>query len=410
MNYSKIYKQLKFFLILGLFILVSGSAWLVFKKFFTAHPKALFHTQKIEKRDIYNIVSAEGFLEAQGSSKLGPLITGTIKHIFVQDSDVVEKGKLLALLDNGYGGDTRVRQRAATLEKSKIAWDFAQAHFQRRQALFESGQLAPDIFEQERRDYETARADVALQQALYDEEVVNFENTKIIAPHDGTILSSMKEGEAVSPIASVPSILFEIAKNLTVMRVTLNIDENKIGKIKIGQKAKISVDTYPYRMWKGVIDSVGSSPFLGTQAQKQFIAYKTLMTIKNDEKLLRPGMTVHAKITVEKAKAALSLPGYVFQMNSKMLEQIAKASGYAFKPLEPATKKELLKRKGEKTTEFLWVVQDKSFIEKAVEVGITDNAYFQIIAGVTEQEDIIHGFEPSDEMKALMKKLVGGGL
>lgn len=393
-------------------VALAGVSWFGYKRFVQKPSKKLFRTQKPERRAIYRLVNAEGRLEALGTSKVGPLINATVKEILVKEDQLVKEGQILALLENDKGGDTDVRQQKAILEKAILLRNYLQENFKREEALFKSGQLALDAFQKITQTYQDAQEEVKRAQASYDKELYIYKQTEIRAPHDGVVLDiPVTEGETVSPVVSPPSVLFQIAKDLSTMKVTLHVDENRVSDVKIGQRATISVDTFPYRVWKGDIERVGNFAMMVDQgSQKQFIAYKAIVVIKDGDLKLRPGMSAHAKIKVGKAKNVLTVPGYVFQLNATVLGHVAQLAGFTCKPIDQVKKKELFKQKGECPIKTLWVVQGKEFVEKAVGVGIDDQAYFEICSGLSEHDEVIHDVEQTDEMKALYKKFLGGGL
>jgi HlyD family secretion protein len=400
-----------FVLVIGAAAL-AGASWFGYKRFFNKPQAKLFRTQKPERRSVYRLVNAEGKLEALGTSKVGPLIQATVKKIFVKEDELIKENQLLAILENDKGGDTDVRQQKALLQKAILLRDYLKLNFNRQESLHKAGQLAQDSFDRITQQYKDAQEEVKRLQASYDKELFIFKQTEVRAPHDGIVLDiPITEGETVSPVVSPPSVICQIAKDLRTMRVTLLVDENRVGDVKAGQQAKISVDTYPYKVWKGIIERVGNFPAIVDQgSQKQFIAYKTIVVIKDDERLLRPGMSAHAKIKAGKSKNVLAVPGYVFQLNTAMLTHVAGQLGFSCKPLDAAKKKELLKQTGQCPTKTLWVVEGKAFIEKAVGVGIDDQAYFEICSGLSENDEVVHDIEQTDEMKALYKKFLGGGL
>jgi HlyD family secretion protein len=283
----------------------------------------------------------KGKLEALGTSKVGPLIQATVKKIFVKEDELIKENQLLAILENDKGGDTDVRQQKALLQKAILLRDYLKLNFNRQESLHKAGQLAQDSFDRITQQYKDAQEEVKRLQASYDKELFIFKQTEVRAPHDGIVLDiPITEGETVSPVVSPPSVICQIAKDLRTMRVTLLVDENRVGDVKAGQQAKISVDTYPYKVWKGIIERVGNFPAIVDQgSQKQFIAYKTIVVIKDDERLLRPGMSAHAKIKAGKSKNVLAVPGYVFQLNTAMLTHVAGQLGFSCKPLDAAKKK-----------------------------------------------------------------------
>lgn len=390
--------------------------WFTYKKIFIPPSQVFFKTQKLEKRDIYKIVNAEGSLEAQGTLKIGSLISAKVKKIHVKEGDKVAKDQLLAELENLAGGDADVRLAKAQLKKAKADLEFKAAYYKRESALFKSGQIAKESFEKTTSEYVAAQSEVERTQAAYDKESFLFEQAQVRAPIDGIIVSiPVKEGEAFSPNNATSCVLFNIAKDLSTMKATLSIDENKMGDVRIGMQAKISVDAYPYKKpWKGTITSLGTGKAIqqaasqAQQGQPQSVTYEAEALIDNSENLLHPGMTVHAKITIEKAKQSLAVPGFVFQLNPKVLEAVAGKMHYNFKPIDAAKKKELIKQQGQHPAKFLWVVEDKAFVEKSIIIGVTDNAFYQVLSGITEAEDIIaDDMTASEEVKKIAKQVAG---
>jgi len=390
-------------------VLIAG-IWFSYKKFLTTPKEKPFKTQNPVKRTIARIVNAEGILEAQGYAKVGPLITGTVQKILVKNDENVTQGQLLAVLDNGKGGDSDVRQAESQLENAQAILRYRKVHYLRQKSLFQSGQLAQDTFEKITQDYETAKASVKGLTAAVDREKYIYSNTFIRSPRNGFILSTnIEEGETVSPI-SPATVMFEIAEDLCLMNVILKIDENQVGNVKAGQSAHITVDTYPNRAWQSPLITIGNAPMKEKKNGEQGVYYKAEAGIRDDENLLKPGMSVHAKITVAKSKDALALPGYVFQINDDAIKIVAKDLGYTLQQIDPAKRKELLKKTGKYLSQALWVVEGETFIEKVVDTGVTDNAYFEIVSGLSANDDVVSDVKETDAMKKLYKKFVGGGL
>ena len=68
------------------------------------------------------------------------------------------------------------------------------------------------------------------------------------------------------------------------------------------------------------------------------------------------------------------------------------------------------KQKGLKPIKLVWVVKDKAFVETVITTGLTDNSYFQIVSGLSENDQVVNDIDQTDEMKKLYKMMVGGGL
>ena len=179
--------------------------------------------------------------------------------------------------------------------------------------------------------------------------------------------------------------------------------------LKIGQQAKLTFDTYPHKAFYGKINDISSAPIISSGTT---VMYKAKIEIENQHLLLKPGMTVHARIVVAKKENVLSVPGNLFILNKKVLKQVAQTKTYEFQRL-PKKEKEAfraaLKNKSD-AVKTLWVLENEAFVQKPIEVGITDNAFFEVVAGITEQEDVIVDVVEPDVMAALYKQFFGGGL
>ncbi|MBM3893537.1 efflux RND transporter periplasmic adaptor subunit [Candidatus Dependentiae bacterium] len=387
-------------------LFIGGGSWFFYKKYFSPPLAVLFKTQKPEKKSIAKVIHAEGYLEAEGTSNIGSLISARVKKIHVVEGQRVTKGTLLAELENNHGGDTDLREAQARVAKDQAVLNYKKANYKREQALFKAGQLAADAFEKLTMEYEIAQADAQLSQAAYDREKFRLEQTMVYAPRDGVIVYiPVKVGEIFA--ADVPSNkIFELADNLTTMKARLQIDENKIGDVAIGMQAKITVDAYPdHAPWIGSISNLGLAKVSTTEGKA---AYPADVMLKNPNELLRPGMTVHAKLTVAKVKDVLAVPGFVFQLNRKTLQHAAQLLGYAFKALDPAAKKSALAAQPGANIKTLWVQEGKALVEKMVTIGLTDNACFQILAGISDQDDVlVDDMNASDELKRIAKQIAG---
>ncbi len=391
--------------ILGM-LLLGSACWFGYKKFLSPPPITLFKTQKPEKRSIAKIVHAEGFLEAKGTSKIGSLISARVKKIHVVEGQRVNKGTLLAELENDAGGDTAMRVSQATLAKAEAALDYLRANYKRESALFKAGQLAEETFEKITMGYRVAKADVVAAQALYDKEKFLFGQTRVCAAQDGIIISmAVKEGETFSPVAA-SATLFTMAENLSHMKAIINIDENKIADIKPGMQAELMVDAYPdHEPWQGGITTIGLGAVSTSEGKS---AYQAEVMLTNTLELLRPGMSVHAKVMIAEVKDVLAVPGFVFQLNKKILEAAAQMTHCAFKPVDQNEKKRRQVEHPDQPLRTLWVKEDTAFVEKIVSIGLTDSAYFQIVDGLRESDDVIaDDMNASDEAKKLAKQLAG---
>lgn len=381
---------------------ISGVSFFVYKKFFVKKEKQWFTTETAQRRTISQVIRATGYLEAEDLLKIGSLVPGIIKKLLVEENDRVQAGTTLAIIDDGKD-DTEVRETEGLLIQAKNDLTYMTAYFNRQKALYDAGQLAQDTFEKVTRDLENAKALVKTRQATHDKAKLVFSNKTIKAPETGLIIQKVStEGETVT-LTSPATIIYTLAKDLSKIKVRLEVDENRIGEVKKGHVAILTFDTYPYKKFSGTITDVSNAPIKKQTA----VSYHATFMLDNKEGLLRPGMTVNARITVAEQENVLAVPGNIFAINSILLEEIAKITGFGFKPMSNKEKKELEQKGAFKT---LWIVENKNFVEKPVELGANDNAFFQIVSGLNGNEQIVSDIQEPDTMQQLYSKIFGKGL
>lgn len=398
-------KLVKWIILATAFVGVAGYVYHRTKK---KQEKKLFVTAGLKRHTITQIINTTGTLEAKGTLNIGSLITGVVQELFAKENQVVKKGELLATIDNGKG-DTDVKRAAAGLKRSEVNFTYQKAFFKRQKELYEHGHISEDEFEQAQRSYDGTKATVEENRALLEKATIDFNNTKITSPINGIIIKkhvSIRQGVAnFSP----PTILYTIAEDIRKMKVELEIDETDIGFIKLGQRSKLLFDTYPHKSFYGNISEISSAPM---SSRKNNVVYKATIMIDNKKLLLKPGMTAHGRMIVDTRKNVLAVPGHLFAINKKLLEQIAHAKDHDYKPLSKKEKEKFRATRKNKNcaVKTIWVLKDNAFVQRPVEIGATDNTFFEVVSGISENDLVIIDVEEPDAMKKLYKQFFGGGL
>ena len=285
--------------------------------FFFRPIRRLFRASSLTTRAANRVVQASGYLEVKDSMRIGSLVPGIIKEMLVEENEVVTKGQLIAIVDDGKE-DAEVRQTKAVWERAKAKLCYTEKFFVRQELLFKRGYISEDAFDAVTRDYEQAVADVAIGLGAYDKARIEFDNKSIKAPADGIVIAKVsREGETVT-LASPATIIYTIAKDIKEMVARLEVEEDVVGYVRSKMEVTITVNAYSSREFTGVIRDVSRAPVVKNGS----VYYVATVALDNSELLFHPGMTLESYITVGNKMDALVLPCCVFDTDKKKVGRL----------------------------------------------------------------------------------------
>jgi HlyD family secretion protein len=312
--------------IAGLSLAVLGALALAFNGR-NARPR--YSTAAVDRGDIAYVVGATGVMQAVTTVQVGSQVSGTIARLSADFNSVVKKGQVIARLDPSLF-EARLAQSQANLtaaranvDRSKAAVDDAKQKYERAKALAAENLLPASDLESAKATYEAAvaqdranRAAVSQAEAAVNQARVDLEHTVITAPIDGVVLArSVDVGQTVAASLQAPT-LFVIANDLTRMQVNASIDEADIGRVKEGQDVSFRVDAFPEQTFAGRVEQVRLQPV----TNQNVVTYNTIITVKNDDLKLMPGMTATVSVAVETRKDALRLPAVALRFRPEGFE------------------------------------------------------------------------------------------
>ncbi|MFZ5351653.1 MAG: efflux RND transporter periplasmic adaptor subunit [Bacillota bacterium] len=274
---------------------------------------------------------AEGKISSIERKAVTAQIAGTVKRIFVNDNDYVKAGQIIAELEN--------ESLISTYQKNEL----------------------------DMRDLELS---LQTQQKLLDEY-------SILSPIDGTVLEkNFKAGDSVNG-SGTNAVLMKVA-DISKMKFTVSIDELDISKVSVGQKASITADALPDKVFEGVVTSIA---VLGN-SQNGVTSYPVEITI-NEPGQLKPGMNVNAEILVESKKNVLYVP----------MAAITKLRGKTFVTVKDTNAEEQTNHQSQGGNAQYNKSASKNTMQgrimREVEVGINNDDYIEIISGLEEGETVV---------------------
>ena len=332
-----------------------------------------FETAKVERQNIHTTITATGTIEPVTSVTVGTQVSGIVSKLYVDYNSVVKKGQVIAELDRT-NLTSELNRAKAELTSAQSTLSYETANFQRYQTLFNKGLVSANDYESAKLSYEKARQTVNSARESVQKAQTNLGYATITSPIDGVVLSkSVEEGQTVAASFNTPE-LFNIAQDLTDMRVIANIDEADIGGVKEGQRVTFTVDAFPDDKFEGTVTQVRQE----ATTTSNVVTYEVVIGAPNKDLKLKPGLTANVTIYTLEKNDVLAVP-------SKALR---------FMP------NEALLKKGEQIEDVdapqkVWTMEGNTFKAHKVETGITNGMLTEIVSGISEGTEVLVDFNIS---------------
>ncbi|MCT7581786.1 efflux RND transporter periplasmic adaptor subunit [Aliarcobacter butzleri] len=295
--------------------------------------KIEYITKKVTQGDLSVVVSTTGNLNPTNSVEIGIEVSGTLKEIFVDFNDEVKAGQILAKIDT-VKLQSQVDSSTAALAIAVANQKESQVLLNNKKTLYDrtlnmyknSGGKYPSknelddtrfSYEAAIESLEAAKAKVLQAQSNLKTDKQNLEKASVKSSIDGIVLNREVEvGQTLAATMSAPK-LFTIAKDLTNMDLIVSIDEADVADIKKDLPVTFTVDAYPNKVFNGKVKQVRLNP-VDTNG---VVTYETVVSVDNEDLLLKPGMTATAKIITKESKNKLLIPNGALRFKPKIQEQ-----------------------------------------------------------------------------------------
>jgi HlyD family secretion protein len=374
--------------------------------------------EEVGSRTIIETVTANGTIQPKTEVKISSEVSGEIIELLVEEGDSVNQGDLLlrinpdlseAAVDRADAATNQAKASLASAEANltqmKANLMAAEQNFNRNKDLHEKGIISDSEFENFETAYLTSQANVTAAeqqvasaefniksaQASLNEAVDNLERTIIYSPIGGVISKlNVEEGEKVSGTALMQGTELLRVANLEEMEARVEVTENDILKVKLGDTAYIEVDAYQEKLFKGLVYEIAYSPqtdaALTTDQVTDFIVKIKLLKSSYQELIqpeyghrypFRPGMSATADIRTKVSNDVIAVP--IQSVTARIIE------AYEDKDDEGNTDKD-----GMEIKEYVFIVKDGKAVAVEVETGIQDNRFLEITSGLEGGEKVIY--------------------
>jgi len=376
-------------------------------------------TEKAETREINETVSASGKIKPHVEVKISPEVSGEVVELPIKEGDVVKKGQLLCkirpdILKSGYDRaiasyntqKASVGNSSQMLKQAEATYANQAGIYKRSKELYDKKVLTVSEFENAKAAYEGAKASLeaakqnvvgsqyglAQSQASVKEAQDNLAKTTIYSPVDGVVSKlSVEKGERVLGTQQFAGTEIMTISDLSKMDVNVDVNENDINRISLGDSSKIEVDAFLGKKFTGVVTEIGSSAnVVGTSADQvtnftvkvriNADSYAALLKKTADNPSpFRPGLTATVDISTNSAKA-LSVPIQSVTTREEKKENNGppKADEDKSKPqISPVAK------------EYVFVLDAGKLKQVQVTTGIQNDSYIQILSGLKGGEEVV---------------------
>ncbi len=380
-------------------------------------------TEKAQNREIMETVSADGNIQPTTIVKISPDVPGQIIELPVVEGQRVKKDVLLAkIFPDTY--ESAFDQAQAAYNSSKAALSNSQAQlvsaqgqfdnqkaiFERNKKLLDQGAISQADYDASKAAYQTAEANLKAAndnidaagynaksaEATMKEAHDNLVKTSVLSPIDGVIVGLVvKQGERVVGTAQMAGTDMMSVADLSNMEADVNVNENDIVNVKIGDTALIEVDAFINRKFKGVVSNVSNSANVSANASSSVdqvtnftvkihilpTSYTDLMPAGTNDSPFKPGMSATAEIQVKSGKNLLAVP--IGAVTTRKGKGTASDTGKA--------------KTGKGTTaqdsahECVFIYDNGKCKLAKVITGIQDADYIQIKSGIKAGDEIISG-------------------
>jgi HlyD family secretion protein len=389
-------------------------------------------TEKAVRKTIVQTVSATGKIQPEVEVKISPEVAGEITDLPVEDGKTVKKGDLLmkikpdsykALVEQQQaaisGAKAMNLQAKATLSKTEQDLKRAQDLFTKKmiaESEFTAAQAARDVAAS---TYESTLHEIERAEAGSSQARDQLSKTTIYSPINGTVtVLNSKLGERVVATNQFAGTEVMRVADLSSMEARVDVNENDVVNVKIGDKAIVTIDAYGERKFHGtVVQIANTGKTSGAGTQEEVTNFEVKTRIDDNDVQLRPGLSCTAEIETNKVDNVVAVPMQSVtirtgdsnlspeEIEKKKLKQAATDKGdnaaeFSNQKLEKQTEK----AEREKITKGVFTMgKDGKAHWAKVTTGIADDTFMEIKSGVQPGDEVISG-----SYSAISRKLKDG--
>jgi HlyD family secretion protein len=284
-------------------VAAAWSGWTWWRKANEVPPEARYQTEPVTVGDVTQTVTANGTVNPVNLVNVGTQVSGTVRRLLVDFNDKVKAGQVLLELDPTTT-QAAVVQSTGELANAQATLRLARSEEARMRELFGQEYVSRQDLDKAIQAREAAEAQLQMARGKLMRDRANLSYTVIRSPVAGVVVSREVDiGQTVAASFQTPT-LFKIARDLSRMQIDSNVAEADIGKVRMAQVVRFTVDAFPDRKFEGRVQQIRLAPI----TQQNVVTYNVVVEVSNPDLALMPGMTAYLSIITDRAENALMVP------------------------------------------------------------------------------------------------------
>jgi HlyD family secretion protein len=388
-------------------------------------------TDKAVRRTILQTVSATGKIQPEIEVKISPEVAGEIIELPVEDGKAVKKGDLLvkikpdtykALLEAQEAAISSAKatnlQQKATMLKTQQDIKRAEDMYAKKTISVQEYNAAQAAYDVAKNTFESSLHEIERAEAGSSQARDQLSKTTVYSPIDGTVtILNSKLGERIVATGQFAGTEVLRVADLTHMEARVDVNENDVVNVKVGDKASVKIDAYGDRKFHGTVYQIANTgTTTGSGTQEEVTNFQVKVRVEDHDVTLKPGLSSTADIETNMVKDAVAVPMQAVTIRTG-------ESNLSPEEIEKKKQKAAAKDKGDNNAEFTNEKQEKAaqkeereklqkgIFEKIggkahwvkVTTGISDDTYMEIKSGVQPGDEVISG-----SYSAISRKLKDG--
>ena len=383
--------------LLLLLIVAATAAWYVLA------PKEdiiFVSVEPVAKRTIIQTVNAIGKVQPEFMVNISSEASGEIVYLGVRDGDTVRSGdQLVRILPDIV--ETQLEQTRASVEASRMSITIAKAERDRTEAdlkriteLYKKDYATREEMDRTKAAFESAAARFSQTKAEYSrtqgalkQSIATASRTTITSPMSGVVTYlAVERGEKVVCTAQMQGTEIMRIADLSIMNAWVDVDENDVALIAVGDTARIRIDALQDQIFIGIVYEISHSPKTsGVGTQEEVVNYEVRIRFENIDNKMRPGMSVSVDIETEIKDSVVAIPIQAVTVDRNNLVK-AEDDDWRIKD-----KKKGSIAKVTRPQSIVWVSSGSSVTARGVETGISDQGFIEITGGLKPGEEVVVG-------------------